>query len=349
MPIRDQLSEETMRRLKFCSIFILTVCFGVFLNQKTTASQNPTMVSYGSFKEAYSSGNDALKKGHYSEAVKAYEAAEGLASSAKGRSDAYNAAGWALVKAKKWPEAKAVFKEAVDEDNTSTIALKNLGFACFNLYEYGFAGAEELKNAIQYLEASGENEDLLDRAKSELSLEEFYNQTTPQPEPSLKDKSFKSLLAMGDEAQANGRYDLAIKIFKRAAAIASTVSSKALVANRQGKVFLDAEKAVGVHLHFEEAVKEKPKEKVYLNNLAYSYWVVYDSGKGTVEDLKKSTDIYYRVNAIDSTFHNDMFKVVLDELKEVDPSSASQYTVGEDASDLDSSADVKGSGDDGEK
>jgi tetratricopeptide (TPR) repeat protein len=349
MLVRDHISEETMKFLKFYSILFLSVCSGIFLNQKATASQNSPMVSYGNFKEAYSAGNDALKKGHYLEAVKAYEAAEGLASSAKGRSDAYNAAGWALVKAKKWSEAKAVFKEAVDEDNTSTIALKNLGFACFNLYEYGFAGVEELKNAVQYLEASGENEDLLDRAKSELSLEESYNQTTPQPEPSLKDKSFKSLLAMGDEAQASGQYDLAIKIFKHAATIAGTVSSKALAANRQGKVFLDDRKPQEALIYFEEAVKEKPKDKVYLNNLAYSYWVVYDSGKGTVEDLKKSADIYYRVNAIDSTFHNDMFKVVLDELKEVEPASASQYTVGEDTSDSDSSVDVKGSGDDGEK
>jgi len=65
--------------------------------------------------------------------------------------------------------------------------------------------------------------------------------------------------------------------------------------------------------------------------------------------LKKSADIYYRVNSIDSTFHNDMFKVVLDELKEVDPASASQYTVGDDTSDSDSAADVKGAGDDGDK
>ena len=338
-----------MKHLKFGSILMLNIGLSVFLVGKTTASQNDTTIAYDSFKEAYSAGNDALKNGHYLEAVKAYRAAEGFASSAKGRSDAYNAAGWALVRAKKWPEAKAVFKEAVDEDNDSTIALKNLGFACFNLYEYGFAGTEELKNAIQYLEASGENEDLLDRAKSELSLEESYAQTTPEPEPDLKDKSFKTLLAMGDAAQANGRYDLAIKIFKHAAMAAISVTSKGLVANRQGKVLLDDRKPREALAYFEEAVKEKPNEKVYLNNLAYSYWVVYDSGKGTVEDLKKSADIYYRVNSIDSTFHNDMFKVVLDELKEVDPASASQYTVGDDTSDSDSAADVKGAGDDGDK
>jgi tetratricopeptide (TPR) repeat protein len=340
------MNEETMKHLKLYSIFSFCLC--VLLSDQSFAVQDVTTVVYGSFKEAYSDGNDALKNGHYLEAVKAYKAAEGLASSSKGRSETYNAAGWALMKAKKWPEAKAVFKEAVDEDNDSTIALKNLGFACFNLYEYGFAGVEELKNAIQYLEASGENEDLLDRAKSELSLEESYSQTTPQPEPILSNKSFKALLAMGDEAQANGQYDLAVKIFKHASTIAAGVSSRALVANRQGKVLLDDRKPREALPYFEDAVKEKPKEKVYLNNLAYSYWVVYDSGKGTVEDLKKSVDIYYRVNSIDSTFHNDMFKMVLDELKDIDPAAASQYTV-EDDNSADTPADVKGSGDDGDK
>lgn len=340
------MNEETMKHLKLFTILSFYLC--TFLSEKNFAAQDAPIIVYGSFKEAYSAGNDALKNGHYLEAEKAYKVAEGLASSSKGRSEAYNAAGWALMRAKKWPEAKAVFKEAVDEDNDSTIALKNLGFACFNLYEYGFAGVEELKNAIQYLEASGENEDLLDRAKSELSLEESYSQTTPQPEPLLSNKSFKALLVMGDKAQANGQYDLAVKIFKHASTIVTGVSSRALVANRQGKVLLDDRKPREALPYFEEAVKEKPKEKVYLNNLAYSYWVVYDSGKGTVEDLKKSVDIYYRVNSIDSTFHNDMFKMVLEELKDIDPISASQYTV-EDDNSADMPADVKGSGDDGDK
>ncbi len=336
-----------MKRLNLFTV--LSFCLCVFLSGKILAVQDTQTIGYDGFKEAYSAGNDALKNGHYLEAVKAYKAAEGMASSSKGRSDAYNAAGWALVKAKKWPEAKAVFKESIDEDEESAIALKNLGFVCFNLYEYGFAGTEELKNAIQYLEASGENEELLDRAKSELSLEESYSQTTPQPEPVLNNRSFKSLLTLGDQAQANGQYDLAVKIFKHAATIATGVSSKALVANRQGKVLLDDRKPREALPYFEEAVKEKPKEKVYLNNLAYSYWVVYDSGKGTAEDLKKSADIYYRANSIDSTFHNDMFKMVLDELKDIDPASASQYTIGDENTGTDSASDVKGSGDDGDK
>jgi tetratricopeptide (TPR) repeat protein len=328
---------------------ILSFILMVLTAGQIFASEKSNAISFSTFKTAYSAGNDDLKKGHFADAVKAYEAAVDLASTAKGRCDAYNAAGWALMKAKKWPEAKAMLLEAVTEDKDSKIALKNLGFVCFNLYEYGFAGTEELKNAIQYLEASGENEELLDRAKTDLSREDAYAQTTPEAEPNLKDKSFKALLAMGDEAQANGKYALATKIFKHAALSAASVSSKALVANRLGKVFLDNRKPKEAVLSFEEAVKAKPKEKVYLNNLAYSYWVVYDSGKGTIEDLKKATDAYYRVNSKDSTFHNEMLKMVLEELKEVDPASASQYTVTEDSSDTDKPADAKGPGDDGDK
>jgi tetratricopeptide (TPR) repeat protein len=154
---------------------------------------------------------------------------------------------------------------------------------------------------------------------------------------------------MGDEAQATGQYDLAIKVFKHATLMADTVSTKALAENREGKLLLDDRKPREALICFEEAVKEKPKEKVYLNNLAYTYWVVYDSGKGTVDDLKKSVDIYYRVNSMDSTFDNDMFQMVLNELKEIDPVLASQYTVDDDTSDSDSVTDVKSPGDDGDQ
>ena len=338
-----------MKSIKLCLVFISTACLGLLLIGNTALAQSAPAVSYSSFKSAYSSGNDALKKGHFVEAAKAYEAAEEMASSAKGRCDAYNAAGWALMKAKKWPDAKTVLMEAVTEDKDSKIAEKNLGFVCFNLYEYGFAGTEELKSAIQYLEASGENEELLDRAKSDLSREEAYAQATPEPEPSFKDKSFKTLLAMGDEAQANGKYAVAIKVFKHASLAANTSTTKGLAANRLGKVLLDDRKPREAVASFEEAVKEKPKEKVYLSNLAYSYWSVYDSGKGTIDDLKKAADAYYRVNSQDSTFHNEMLKMVLEELKEVDPATAGQYNVTEDSTDANKSTDVKGPGDDGDK
>jgi tetratricopeptide (TPR) repeat protein len=349
MPDQPNLVRKDMKGQKFYRILIPVLGLGVLLAEAVMATPASEVVTYSSFKSAYSAGNEALKKGRFAEAVAAYKAAETLASSSKGRCDAFNAAGWALIKSKKWLEAKVVFTEAVNEDQDSKIALKNLGFVCFNLYEYGFSGTDELKNAIQYLGASGENEELLDRAKSELELVESYTQTTPEVEPELTGKSLRALLAMGDEAQAKGQYDLAIKIFKHAATMAGTVSSKALVANRQGKLLLDDRKPREALAYFEEAVKEKPDEKVFLNNLAYSYWVVYDSGKGTVGDLKKSVDIYYRVNSMDSTFHNEMFKMALDELKEIDPTSAGQYTVSDDTADTDEAVDVKGPGDDGDK
>ena len=313
------------------------------------APANVPLPSFNSFKSAYAAGNSALKKGQFKEAQRDYLAAETLASSAKGRSDAYNAAGWALMKAKKWVDAKPVLLEAVTEDKDNKLALKNLGFVCFNLYTYGFAGVEELKNAVEYLGESGENEELLDRAKSDLDREQSYAQSTPGPEPSLKDKSMKALLAMADEAQAQGQNALALKIIKHAALSAKSASSKALVANRQGKLLLDDRKPHEALLCFEQAIKGKPKDKVYLNNLAYAYWTVYDSGKGTLDDLKKAVEIYYQVNSMDSTFHNEMLKMALEDLKEADPATAGKYTTVDENTDADKPVDPKGSGDDGDK
>ncbi len=338
----NNLGEAFMKSVTF----FLTLLF-IGNSYFAEAASTEPRPSFSSFKSAYSTGNIALKKGQFKEAQRDYLAAESLASSAKGRSDAYNAAGWALMKAKKWADAKVVLLEAVTEDKDNQLALKNLGCVCFNLYAYGFAGIEELKNAVQYLGASGENEELLDRAKSDLERAQADAQVTPGPEPSLKEKSQKALLAMADEAQAQGQNALAIRILKHAALTAISSSAKALVANRQGKLLLDDRKPHEALLCFQEAVKGKPKDKVYLNNLAYAYWTVYDSGKGTVEDLKKAVDIYYRVNSMDSTFHNEMLKMALDELKEVDPATASKYTTVEDMSDTDKPVDPKGTGDDG--
>lgn len=338
----NNIGEAFMRSVVlFLILLFLGLPYGVW------AAPAESLPSFGGFKSAYSAGNAALKKRQFKEAQRDYLAAEALASSEKSRSDAYNAAGWALMKAKKWAEAKTVLLEAVTEDNDNQLALKNLGCVCFNLYAYGFSGIEDLKNAVQYLGESGENEELLDRAKSDLERAQANAQVTPGPEPSLKDKSQKALLSMADEAETLGQNNLALRILKHAALTAQSISAKALVANREGKLLLDDRKPHEALLCFQEAVKERPKDKVYLNNLAFAYWSFYDSGKGTAEDLKKAVDIYYRVNSMDSTFHNEMLKMALDELKEVDPVSAGNYTTVEDTSDTDKPTDPKGTGDDG--
>jgi tetratricopeptide (TPR) repeat protein len=286
--------------------------------------------SFTSFKEAYAAGNRALKQNDPQAAVAAYEAAEKLASTVKGRRDAATASGWAYIKAKKWRDAKTALLRAVAEDKDSKVALKNLGCASFNLYAYGFAGVEELKDAVKYLEASGENDELLDRAKADLAREEIYAQATPGAETNLKGKNFRSLLALGDKAQSQGQFTLAMRIFKQAATVAVSASSKAVAANRQGRVLLDARKPQEAVAYFEEAVRYKPKEKVFLNNLAYSYWAFYDSGRGKEAALKKAVDVYYKLNALDPSLHTDMLKMALDELKERDPSSTKSYAVQED-------------------
>ena len=88
-----------------------------------------------------------------------------------------------ILKARKLEDAKKALSRAVEEDADNKVALKNLGVASFRLYEYGFAGVEELKSAVKNLEASGENQELLERAKGALTREETYAQATPRRSP----------------------------------------------------------------------------------------------------------------------------------------------------------------------
>jgi len=295
----------------------------------------PAAPSFTNFKDAYSTGNQALKDRKFEDAVAAYFEAEKLATTSKGKSQAANAQGWAFLKARKLEEAKKALERAVEEDGDNKVALKNLGVASFRLYDYGFSGVEELKTAVKNLEASGENQELLERAKGALSREDSYAQATATPSVSASTEglNYKGMLALGDRLQADGKFAQATKVFKQAQVIARSPSAKAAAANRQGKVLLDSRHPLESIPYFEQAVKDQPNEKVYLNNLAFSYWVLYDSGRGTEGDLKKSVDAFYKANSLDASFHSENLKMALDELKEADPEAAKAYSVKDDDKD----------------
>jgi len=291
---------------------------------------------FATFKEAYGSGNQALKDRKFEQAIADYEAAEGLSTTPKGKSQAANAAGWAALKARKWEAAKASFEKAVEADPQNKVALKNLGHANFRRYEYGFSGVEELKEAVKNLEESGENQELLERAKGALAREEGFKQATPVAETSGSGMSYKALLSLGDNLQSQGQFDQAVKVFAKAEAAAASAMGKGTAANRQGKALLDARRPQDSVAHFERAVKLVPEEKVFLNNLGFGNWVIYDSGKGGTVELKKAVDAFYKSNSIDASYHSEMMRMALDELREVDAEGAKAYSVKDEAEGEDS-------------
>jgi tetratricopeptide (TPR) repeat protein len=290
-----------------------------------TAPASANATSFKNFKEAYDAGNLAYKDQKWEEAAGDYAQAASLALNDKSKSQALNSQGWALIKQKKWKSAQTVLDQAVKADETNKLAAKNLGVASFRIYEFGFGGVEDLKTAILDLEAGGDS-DMLELAKGAETREESYAQVTPETEPKLEGMDYKALSALGNKVQAQGRFDLALKIFKKAGEVAHSAVSKGQAANLQGKVLLDARRPHESIPYFEEAVKDQPNEKVYLNNLGYSYLEFYDSGKGDEETLKKAVDAFYKANAIDPSFHKDNLVMALAELKEVDPDAAKQYS-----------------------
>jgi tetratricopeptide (TPR) repeat protein len=309
----------------------------------TSASAAP---SFKSFKEAYAAGNKALAEHKLDEAAADYGAAENLGSSPKSKSQAANAQGWALLKSRKLEDAKKAFSRALEQNSDNKVALKNLGAVEYNLYEYGMGTVEDLKDAVKNLEASGENQEDLDRAKSALSQEDNAAKSTPVPETDLSGMNFKALLALSDKLQEQGQIDEALKVMKQAASIAASPGSKAAAANRQGKLLLDSHRPSESIAFFEEAVKYQPNEKTYLNNLGWGNWTVYASGKGAEPELKKSVDAFYKMNSLDPSYHGDSLKMALDELKEVDPDAAKAYMVKDDSAKDDSTSDSDKGGDD---
>lgn len=291
----------------------------------STAAAATNSTSLKNFKEAYDQGNLAFKERNWEEAAGDYAQAAVLALNDKSKSQALNSQGWALIKQKKWKSAQNVLDLAVKADGTNKLTAKNLGVASYRLYEFGFGGKEDLKTAITNLEAGGDT-DMLELAKGAEAREESYAQVTPEAEPKLDGMDYKALTALGNKVQAQGQFNFALKIFKKAGEVAHTAVSKGQAANLQGKVLLDARRPHESIPYFEEAVKDQPNEKVYLNNLGYSYLEFYDSGKGDEETLKKAVDAFYKANAIDPSFHKDNLVMALSELKEVDPDAAKQYS-----------------------
>jgi tetratricopeptide (TPR) repeat protein len=313
----------------------------------TPAESTPVATSsdFKAFKDAYAAGNQALKDHKLDEAAADYGDAETLATSDKGKSQAANAQGWAYWKAKKLEEAKRAFGRAVEENGDNKVALKNLGVVSYRMYEYGLSGVSALKDSVNNLQASGDDQELLDRANGDLSREEGYAQVTPEPARDIFKMRFKELCSYGDKLQADGQFDAAMKAFKQAEAVAVSPDAKGTAANRQGKLLLDSHHPGEAVADFEQAVGYKSSDKqlkVFLNSLGLSYWSVYDSGKGKEDELKKSVDAFYKMNSIDASYHHENLEMALDELKEVDPEAAKSYTVKDDSnSDSDKEGDAK--------
>jgi tetratricopeptide (TPR) repeat protein len=316
--------------LWFVAAAVAAASFAAASPAAKEAAPAPKTVSYKTYKEAYEAGNKALAGREWDAAVDAYSQAAGLGSGKASQSKAQNAKGWVLLKARRLADAQAAFQAAVDLDPKSTLALSNLAFAAYLQYESGSAGEEALTKAKESLEACksiNENfkSDVCDRVKTALERIDAYAKATPIAEEPKPGMGYKAAASLGDAAQAQGQFDLAIRAFEIAEKDASSAAAKGSAANRKGKALLDARRPKEALVCFERAVKIQPNEKVFLNNLGYAHWVLYDSGQGGVEALKAALDTFVKVNSIDPSYRKDNLDMALDELRQVDPEAAKAY------------------------
>lgn len=284
---------------------------------------------YASFREAYDAGNLFLKGRKFAPAVAAYLQAGDLTTSASAKAQALNAAGWTYIKARKWLQAQEVLLRATQSDPKNKIALGNLGYADLKIYQYGLGDASNLQEAIKNLEAcaaidASYKADLLETAKTIRDRREAEGTVTPIPAPK-PGVSYNDAKILGDKAQAQGQYDLALQYFRKAEAASKTPKAKGTAANRQGLVLLEARRPKEAVAHFERAIKADPTEKIFLNNLGLAYWTLYDAGLADVSALRQSVSAFYRANDMDASYHGDNLRMALSELKEVDPDGAKPY------------------------
>src|SRR5258708_21942304 len=131
-----------MGKFQWFGILVILGLAGSGKAQQQAVMPSPAIASavgplFKNFKEAYSAASQSFKDRKFDEAVVDYGAAESLSSTGKGKSQMANAQGWTYIQAKKWSEAKKSLSRAVVENGDNKLALKNLGFVEFRLYQYG--------------------------------------------------------------------------------------------------------------------------------------------------------------------------------------------------------------------
>lgn len=308
---------------------------GLGIVTKISNAEEKASTSFHSFKEAYAAADALFAEAKWMEAAELYAQAEKHASTDKGKSQASNAQGYALLKARKYQEAVDAFSRAVQADPSNLVALSNLGYAYHRLYVYRLVeGLEPLVKAESYLKLAEQIDpnykpELLQQVVSDLEREKLYAQATPIAQKPTPGMGYKAAVALGDQAQEQGQFDLAVEAFVLAEKEAHSSRAKASAANRAGKVYLDSRRPKEAIAHFQQAVEYDPKEKVFLNNLGFAYWMFWDSGRGTVEDLKKAVALFYQVNEWDPTYRPGNFRMALETLREAAPEAAKEYEIQE--------------------
>jgi tetratricopeptide (TPR) repeat protein len=321
---------DDMSRWDAWVFFLLVVICSPVLSAVTEkVAPKDTSVKFGSFRDAYDAGNKLLKERKFPQAVEAYRQAENLSSVPSAKAQAVNAAGWTLIRAHKWVEARELLRQAVQFDPKNKTALGNLGYAGLKIYQYGLGNDEDLQEAAKALEGCAAIDpaykaELLESVKTIQSRVEANGTVTPIPAPKAG-LSYNDAKVMGDKAQAQGQYDLALQYFKKAEAASVTPKAKGAAANRQGLALLEARRPKEAVAHFERATKADSSEKIFLNNLGLAYWTLYDAGLGDASTLKQAVDAFFRSNGMDASYHGANLRMALAELKETDPEAAKPF------------------------
>jgi tetratricopeptide (TPR) repeat protein len=333
--------EMIEKRLKyFRSEFFVWIIFVLLYlkpvmgwSQLTLQPSGSSSEVFTSFQTAYQAGDQLMHQNGWKGAIQAYQQAVSLTTNHYLKSVAENSEGWAWITLHNYSRAKRSLKRAIHYDSSNKVALSNLGVVYYRMYEFGLEGIRSLKQAIKYFKKcnaidANYHPELLIRAQEDLDDVDSWAQATPIPSRELrKSLSYQDSIALGDQAQSQGQLPLALKAFQLAAREAHSMRSKASAINRQGKAWLDYHFPSKALSYFKQAVKLEPNQRIYLNNLGFTYWEIYDSGLGNISDLIHAVNLFYRVNALGDSYRIENFKMALAELQRVDPKDAQKYEV----------------------
>lgn len=272
-------------------------------------------------KDLFVKAGSALQEADFAEALSLYGQAESASSSAEGKADAANGAGFTCVKWHRFADAVTHLRRAVQLDPGHKTAWNNLGFAQLTLYEAGAADQAALEQSLAAFEKAAELDPAspgvagnISLAKSLLDQEKAWAEAAAgragkAPRTVATDGTYQTYKDAGEAAEREGDFAFAQANFERAEAAGNSSRTKSAAANFQGLLALKMRDTQAAIKHCRRATALNPSNKYAWNNLGAALLKGFNAGAGGKELVENAISAFRKVAGLDSTYKPENLKM----------------------------------------
>lgn len=280
----------------------LGLCLGLGLAQVSLADD---------VKALFVKASEARKAGQFEESLRLYAQAERESTSARGKANAANGAGFVYMTEHKYQEALTHLDRAVKTDPTLAVAWNNMGVCQLTLYQVGVYDKKGLTIAQKAFRTVGQLDPEAKTGTAQVETirtrEEAWAQAAKKragqpPRTVAETGTYRTYKAAGEAAEQEGDFAFAQANFERAEAAASGRRSRSAAANFQGLLALRQRNPKAALEHLQRATQTYAANKYAWNNLGATLMKLFDARAGGTELIEQAIEAFKQVRRIDKTY-----------------------------------------------